>query len=428
MALSLISQHSAWAQETVSNEITLERTSPRIIDIRLIGNFVTKPAILLQEMVVKQGDVIDFNKIETSRQAIMDLKLFKAVKADILPTKGGAILQITVEEKFYVLPIPKLNRDGDGDIKFGGELRLDNINGQNQQLEFSWDRKKFADSDINDRDQIDIDYTYPRIRGTPYQFDLDVQQETTQEDVLSDTGDPASYDRLGRSARLALSRWAGRKGPSRGWRYGGGFSWVATDHKLITGPDDLLTDSEIVTLNVELSFIDIHDRLYSRNGSNYGYGGAYGIRALGSDENFNLQTLFYRGYFSPFDEPHKNINIQIRLGFSNRDSEESFSLGSSSTLRGYERDSFSGNALFLTNIEYLAPLFGYSQIRGLVFTDFGNTYERVGKIDLTDLKASVGLGLRWKLKSFVKTDLRIDVAYAVETGSTKTIVTTREMF
>ena len=52
----------------------VETTSPIIVDIVFQGNKVTRP----QEMLLSKGDPADPEKVELSRQAIMDLNLFKS--------------------------------------------------------------------------------------------------------------------------------------------------------------------------------------------------------------------------------------------------------------------------------------------------------------------------------------------------------------
>jgi len=63
-----------------------------------------------------------------------------------------------------------------------------------------------------------------------------------------------------------------------------------------------------------------------------------------------------------------------------------------------------------------------------VFLDIGNAYPSNEHIDLGDLKWSAGVGLRFRLKSFVKIDLRLDVAYVYETGEYKVFLGTKETF
>jgi len=108
-------------------------TAETISEIRFLGNDTTRPEIMLQEMLVRVGEPVDPARIEQSRQAIMDLELFKSVKAELLAAPPGPVLQITVDEKIYFLPIPKLNRSDDG-VGYGAQLRFDNLAGLNQKL------------------------------------------------------------------------------------------------------------------------------------------------------------------------------------------------------------------------------------------------------------------------------------------------------
>jgi outer membrane translocation and assembly module TamA len=72
--------------------------------------------------------------------------------------------------------------------------------------------------------------------------------------------------------------------------------------------------------------------------------------------------------------------------------------------------------MILLNTEYLYPLSGYPQLRGVAFFDAGNVYPGPMEMDLTKLHTGAGLGLRWKVQSFVNVTLRVDVAYGLDTG------------
>ena len=95
---------------------------------------------------------------------------------------------------------------------------------------------------------------------------------------------------------------------------------------------------------------------------------------------------------------------------------------------GYEREQVTGNAYVLLNLQYLAPWPGYESFRYVVFTDIGNAYKNVRHIDLGDLESSVGIGFRWKLRSFVKTYLRLDWAYGLGSDEAKVYGSTSAMF
>ncbi|OGI37033.1 MAG: hypothetical protein A2V91_04265 [Candidatus Muproteobacteria bacterium RBG_16_64_10] len=402
-------------------------------EIRFAGNDTTKPQILLQEMLVRVGDPADAGLIEQSRQAIMDLGLFNSVRAELLPgdDRGRALL-ITVKEKYYILPIPKLNRNDEGDIGYGAQLRLDNLAGLNQQLKLTYEIEKADTSSSGEQEVFSVVYSYPRIFGSAYRLEVVGGRTSYPIDVLAADGTTvdASYQQSTNEAGFTVSRWLHLIGPSRGWQLGGGLVWRDRGYRYLSGTPGLYSDGSIVGLTAGIEHTDVHNYLYSRSGRTYGLSAEFGLPALGSDNNYTRQLLYYRGYYPMFNRPHHNLDVQLQLGLSSDRvfNEDAYSLGGSGTLRGYEAGSFKGNAYALANIEYLAPLFGYYPIRGVLFADIGNTYPSNRDIDLSDLKSSAGFGLRWKIKAFVKLDLRLDVAYAFDTGETRVYAGTKETF
>ncbi len=421
---------SGWLPDALAEELFIEPEDavvPVVDEIRFVGNETTQPKIMLQEMIIAVGDPVNARLMEKSRQYIMNLKLFKTVKAEMIEEDYKNILLITVDEKFYILPLPRVNRNSDGDIKAGGEVRWDNIMGLNQRLKVSWDRTRAAKNDINDKDKSKIDYTYPRMFDTPFTFNINSQRKTTNIEDVTDAGENVEAEQVGVFSGFNFFRWHNRHGPSRGLRYGAGMSRGVVKYKTKTGPDDFYINTRLVTLDLGVAYEAVQNLEWSRTGSEYGYNIAIGLRGLGSDQGHTTSSLYYRGYTHIFGIPNYNLNTQVRFGFSNFRN-EALAIGGADSLRGYGRGDFTGNAMFLLNLEYLMPIWGYKPIRFLLFTDIGNTYPKLSEVDLTDLKFAIGSGLRWKVRQLVKTDLRLDVAYVPETGETRVIASTNETF
>lgn len=85
---------------------------------------------------------------------------------------------------------------------------------------------------------------------------------------------------------------------------------------------------------------------------------------------------------------------------------EKYFLGGSQTIRGYDFAAISprdpetgerigGNKMFLCNVEYRFPIIKKMRLTGVVFFDMGNVYGDNEDFDLTDIKKSVGFGVRW---------------------------------
>jgi outer membrane protein assembly factor BamA len=73
-------------------------------------------------------------KLDQTRQNILDTELFKEVTLRVEMRQSKLTLIIQLKEKYYTLLLPRLSRNGDGDIKLGVNLKLSNINGVNQKL------------------------------------------------------------------------------------------------------------------------------------------------------------------------------------------------------------------------------------------------------------------------------------------------------
>lgn len=400
----------------------------RIGEIIVIGNEKTKKEILLQEMTIGVGDFPNAKAIEKSTQAIRDLGLFKSVKMYTEMTDTGAKLFIKVEEKYYLLPVPRLNRNADGDVKYGAQLRYANLGGLNQSLKVTAERTEYADDVLSDKDTYRIEYEYPRFRLSVYDIDFRYEYDQSEVESVNSIGVTSLYDQDDYSARIKVSRWYSDTGQTRGLRFGLGLGVADTQFHYVSGDTGLYQDAHFVSVLGDIGYFDVHDTGFSRYGRAYGYEITYAWEKLGSDYDVGTNVLFYREYRPISDTPHRTVNSQFRFGFSNAEGNVAFDIGDSSRLRGYERGAVTGNAYVLVNTQYLAPWPGYPAFRYVVFADIGNAYKNVRYIDLGDLRYSAGLGFRWKIRSFVKTDLRLDWAYSFETDDSKVYGSTSVMF
>lgn len=431
LLLVLSAFHPALGADTPG--LSAEATAPPVIrEVIFTGNDVTRRLILDQEMLVHVGDPADPVRIEKSRQAVMNLGLFITVVASTEPRDDGVALRIHVKEKYYILPVPKLNRDEQNQISLGAEVTFDNMAGFNQQLKLRYETEEASGVSNREITTYYAGYYYPRLLGSTYNLRSEVGKEISPAEEVS--GAPLSlYEKEAWTAALTITRWLDPIGPSRGWLAGGGLVWRRNIYDYVSGPTTTtFQDSKAVGIAVSIQFVDVADYLYSRSGIDYGYTGEYGSKTLGSDTHYTRHEFYYRRYFLLDGGKHENIDVQAKLGLSSGDMFRgdlyAYGVGGSRTLRGYDSGSFTGNAYALLNVQYLQPLFGYNPFRGAVFLDAGNAYPNNLELHLGKLHWDVGLGLRLRLKAFVKVDLRLDVAYAPETGTTRAFLGTREMF
>ncbi len=397
------------------------------------GNEVTQEKVLRQELLIQEGDDADPRLIEESRLAIMNLGLFKNVVSRLEQEGDAQRLIYTVDERFFLLPIPRLGiraKDGDaqegvGSYTYGIELRYDNLLGLNQRLKLVHEIEEPREEGGDYIKESSIRYTVPRIVDSVYQLDMSLKQVKKQIFEYENDINTGRYHSTESSGSFSVSRWIDTT-ISRGWRGGAGISVEDINYYEQVGSGLAYVDNFTLALTLGLDRSDTQEYPYHRDGEQYGYSISLGLPQLGSDSSFTRHHLYYRRY-RPLEFADSNLNTQFQLYAANG-SGDTYGIGNSALLRGYDDDYAKGNALFLANLEYHHHMSGYPQLRGVVFTDIGNAWPSVSDIDLGDMLTDVGIGLRWRVQSFVDVTLRMDYAYALSSETTKLTLNTKASF
>jgi len=399
-----------------------------INEIRYEGNNVTQVSLLNREIYIKKGDVLDNILVEKSRQAIMDLGLFKTA-AFYLEENGtnnessdDSLVDVVfvVEEKYYMLVLPRLTIE-DNEVYYGIQLRWDNVGGVNHSMRVLFQDRGVTQG-VNER-RNRFSYSYPNVNGSVYNVGMSIQENNWIDET------EGVINRQDEMYSLDISRWLNSKGRNRGWFMGGRVLYQHRDNDVIVGAE-LSDEFDAIVLGVESGYVSVSDYEYNRGGKAYGYKLDFSHESIGSDVFFVKHYLYYRSYYRFNRFPLSNLNVQSIIGHSNNDilGEPAFTLDSRGDLRGYEDDRFSGNTMLLTNIEYMFPHDGYPIIRYVGFVDIGNAYNRLSDVFHKPLHLGVGFGLRWKIRAFVNLDLRVDFGYAVTDSDYKFSFGSRNAF
>lgn len=405
---------------------------PWLDEIRFSGNVVTRESVMRQEMVIREGQPYSPQQVEKSRLALMNMGLFSSVQIKPMQEQGKNILQVSVTERYYILPLPLLDYrpsfladETANNYSYGGELRFDNLFGLNQRLKLSYREKKYVDDVEPSVRRTDIQYTYPHIVGTPYYLEFRFgTMETNLIDYAGSTvvSNVAQKDQYG---SIVISRWFNSTGISEGWRTGLGIAATTTDYALVQGSASYENHDEYALIgSIGYHMVDQHR--YHRSGYEYLYNIQMANRATTSDTEYFRNTLSYRNYH-PLKHVDANINTQLVVGIAFGD-EPAYSLGDSTSLRGYDNGSVEGNFLLQGNLEYHHHVSGYRQMRGVIFFDVANVWPEVREVNEKRLYTSTGIGLRWRVQSFVNVTLRVDYAYNIQSGETKTYLATTGSF
>jgi outer membrane protein assembly factor BamA len=388
--------------------------APPVVEIRFEGNRTTREPVMRQELLLEEGDPADPEVIEASRQSLMNMGLFKDVAAETETVDDGVVVTYRLTEKYFYFLLPKLNRSADGDIRYGGDLRLDNVLGLNQQLRVRYEIEEPDSGAEQGSVRLGLDYRVPRVPGTRFGAGLDLgirQTERSPSDgELSDR-----YEEEARHVGMSLSRWLDRRGPTRGWRLDLGTRWESRRYEALDVDAALPESGDDVSWRAGVIFTDVADFGVRLDGVEYGGVATVGTTGLGAMHNHERVDLFYRRYATLGGDLPSSLHYQLRAGWTSETpfDDDAYTIGGGSSLRGYARDYRVGDVRLLANVEYLRPLFGNPAVRGLVFTDIGGVWPR-GDIDLGDVHVGAGVGLRINLRWFVRTDLRADAAYGNE--------------
>ncbi len=402
----------------------------KIVAIEFQGNNKTNRRVLVQELEIQVGDPFKEEILERSRQNIMDLGLFKMVEASYSKTDDGIKILIVVDEKKFWYLIPVLSRGSDGDLTYGMRLQMDNLFGLNNGLTLRAKRRDLQDTDIQVEETLEVEYYYPRFYGSTFDlsfiYDFDQADIEEQRDSLS-----GNYFRERESFGINLAKWITTKGPSKGKRVTLGIRADEYDHEFLEGDPDLFTDTTVNSLVLGLEHIDVVDHGNFRSGLHYGFGLEKADELLESTTTHTSYSFFYRRYMPLNTKINSNLNFQGRLGYITESifGDATYRITGGTAVRGYERDSIEGNSFYIGNLEYLRPFPNKETLRGAAFIDVGDAFENPDDFSLDDPKFGVGVGLRWKIRLFVRTDLRLDIAQGLgNDGETRFYAGTNSTF
>lgn len=385
---------------------------PRVRAIEFLGNEVTRPEVMLREMVLKIGDPADPAAIERSRQGIQDLGLFKSVSVTPVPVDDGVVLRFTVVERWYVLPIPRFDANSEGESAYGLSLRWFNVDGRNHTFRGNWTNRDEGQANKERSTSYGIGYSMPFVLDSPYGISFGIGHNTTP---ITDFG---GYDETVDSGSVGLTRTFARGPASQGWSAGLGLGW---SNQRTAGENAPAPYGEATTLSGSAHFRDVRDRIYSDDGVAYGFTVAGATEGLGSDYSYSVVTARYARYLPVGETPHQTVHFQSALGSYHGGPTEhttsvgAFGIGGTSVLRAYPGDFVVGDFYYHLAGEYLRPLY-FDWLRLVVVAEAGNAFADASAAHLHRVPASIGVGLRIRLTFLVNVEVEAGIAWRLEDG------------
>jgi len=383
---------------------------PTVTAIEFEGNRITRAEVLLREMALAVGDPADPDAIDRSRQSIQNLGLFREVRIAQEPHSDGVLLRITLREKRYFLPVPRLDASSDRDYSFGAQLNWSNVWGLNHRFSAFIEEGRFPEDPDRDRER-----TWRAAYNAPYLFEngdsLSLLGERRQQVTLTDEG---AFNEAFRRLQVMRSRDLRTDRPRSGWILGLGLYYQNQSTSGSLAPP---RDGSAVAGVAQAEYRDLDFDVFSETGTRFVARGEGAAQGLLSDYGYGRLTLDYARYLAIGERAHQSLHLLAQGGavFKGPRSRDNFSLGGSSRLRGYESDFLEGDAFYYGAVEYLRPL-GHDWLRLLATFEIGGTGRDIGGLYDGRAYASLGLGLRMRLSWFVNTEIEIGVAQPLRGG------------
>ena len=395
-----------------------EEPAPVVREIAFRGNETTQPVTMLREMPLHVGDAATPGAVEASRQGVQDLGLFRWVHADLEPVEGGVRLVISVKEKYYILPLPRADASSDGGYSYGAQLRWDNVWGLNHTFYPYFEKRQPSEGDADPEKRGMQTRTQLRYYA-PFVWDK-VGFETAAGYFKTPYLTPLEYEQVNSFVSFTLTRKLSEGRKSQGWTGYTGLTFNNESHsgpQVPTDPDEV-ERGHALALSLGTVFRDLRYNVYSDEGVVWSFGAQSATKDIASDYDVTSWSTYYGRYFNVGDTPHQNLNFKFtaQARHDGRFGGDTYAIGGTETVRGYEPETVKGDAFYAASVEYLRPVFRNS-IRVLAVVDAGNAFPEPADVNFDKAYVSAGLGVRLRIQAFVALDLEIGLAWPLDGGS-----------
>jgi len=369
--------------------------------ILISGNTRTRDKVIRRELHVQEQGLFNSKGLKRSVRNLYRLDYFEDIKVDTI--KGSAedkmVLKLDVTEKPTGTFSFGAGYSSEEDVFFTGAISQRNLFGRGQTLDFS--------GQIGSRtSRFVMSFTEPHLFDTLFSGSVSAyNQERDYDDNY--------YERDSKGGGLQIGY---RLVDFTYLRFGYNLDvsdispYVGYEHLVPDNITELIGTNITSSVNTSLTY-DSRDRAFNTTeGSKHSLYMEYA--GLGGDVGFN-KVIGQTMWFLPI---YKSLIgfANAKIGFVRENSGdkilpdyEKFYLGGINSLRGFgyhgvaltevnqegNLTEVGGENMIQFNLELLFPLIKEAGVNGVVFYDTGNVY-RSG-IDLTDMRRSAGLGIRW---------------------------------
>lgn len=382
-------------------------------EVRLEGHgkdpLTTQPKVLLREMRLKLGEEATPERREQARQAIQDLGLFQSVTVREEANDDGVAWIYTLEERFYLLALPRVDYNVDTGAGYGAQITWNNVWGLNHSLRLNALRKENKASGTagnatrGQEESLNLGYNAPFLFN---ETDTWFASASAQRTPVAASAGFSDYQENSQSMQVGLNRSLSEGRPSQGWMASGGLSW---QQQRTVGLDPRPEQGQTTAPFVGVSYRQLQLNIFSEQGRLFSSSLQGAVKGWGSDHGLVQINARYREFKPLGKTPHQTWHLLMDAGYrvDGPPDTHAFGIGGSNFVRAYPKDSIQGNGFYRLGAEVARPLF-HPRFRLLAVAEVGNADDP----EQLFRKAypSVGLGFRLRLDAFV--DVEIEAGYA----------------
>ena len=339
----LSSTSPLFSQSTPAVSDTSNDNSEKVLMIIVQGNDKTKEEIIKREMKLQPKVRFDWNELERDRLRIMNLGIFNRVEIDMVPTKNGSILIVTVSEMWYIYPYPIIFRNERdwGRISVGAGLLHTNFRGRREIIDFSfW---------LGFNPSIRLRYSNPWIFGKAKLYTtVSVFAKKVRNQTFTALDSSVNENRIGIDWRL-------------GKRFGH-FTYfdVTLGYKQLSFPSQITGATLSASGKDKLPSLGFSFRFDNRDLWEYAHKGNYVAlwatkTGFSGDVNYLRYGADLRKYF-PIGKTTLALRTATNLSSGTIPIYDNVHFGFLTRIRGHFNDQFSGENMLLGSAEYRFPI------------------------------------------------------------------------
>ncbi len=374
--------------------------------IYITGNDITDEDIILNELTFSIGDTINIETLKYNRERIYSLEIFTRVF--IIPhlVEDKYILEIALEESWYIYPIPFFDvKEKDWDkLSYGLQLEVKNFRGRNEKIKsiiaFGYDPELsllYSIPYLFQKEQISLQtaFSYTKARNKSIALENIVGENY---DLRFIRGEVVTGKRLNQFNQLYLYS---------------GFEYVEIPLEV----SNKLNYKNHINRNPYIGFKYLYDTRDLAQFPSNGFliSGDLKIKGLGVNEfNYRIFLIDFRTYRELINDFTTKFRVNIKQVFGDNIPAYDYTyLGYDEKIRGRYGEKMEGNGLIISSFEVRYPILKEWNLNfdlpiipkslltyrvGIyaeLFVDAGNSYFRQDPLKIKNFQFGYGVGLTW---------------------------------